>query len=270
MSIDYIKIKKYISAPRLHKYENVCNSNSHALKLYQANIRLSQAFYPLLSLLEVVLRNAIDAELVKHFNDKSWLINQQNGFMVHKSLTYQHWKTKQTINNDFLLKEVKSAIKKIKRSKSNITHNKIIADLKFGFWIALFDNTHYTILNGTPIRIFLKLPADTNRQLIDEKLSRIRDFRNRVYHNEPIIFSKDASGKPFYDLTKAHEVYSDIQDIFEWLKLDFKDWTIRINNIPFELERAEHVFNHYPSKKYYFYRIKLGVTHYKKKYLPIQ
>ena len=144
MSLDYVKIKKYISAPRLHKYETVCSSNKQALKLYQTNLRLSQAFYPLLSLLEVVLRNAIDFELTRHFNDNNWLRNQRNGFMSDPNLTYTHWRTGNVITNSFLKDEINKSINTIRRSQSPITHSKIIADLKFGFWIALFDNRIYT------------------------------------------------------------------------------------------------------------------------------
>lgn len=267
MILDYVKITKYISQPRLHKYETVCRSNKQALKLYQTNLRLSQAFYPLLSLLEVVLRNSIDHEFTKYFADKNWLRNQRNGFMSDPSLNYNHWKTGNPLVNSFLKDEINKSIKTIKKNKSIVTHSKIVADLKFGFWIALFDFTHYTILAGTPIKTFSNLPVGANRLIVDEKLTRIRNFRNRVYHNEPIIFRKDAADNPFYDLTKAYKVYNDIQDIFSWLGLDFKDWTKRINNIDFELKRADHVYHVYPSKKYYFYRIKLGITHYKKKYL---
>lgn len=263
-TLDYAKITKYISAPRLHKYEVVCSSNKQALKLYQANLRVSQAFYPLLSLLEVVLRNAIDHEFTTHFNDNNWLRNQRTGFMSHQSLTYNHWRTGNLITNNFLKEEVNKSIKKI---RNGVSHSKIVADLKFGFWIALFDFTHYTILVGAPIRIFTNLPTGANRQLIDDKLTRIRDFRNRVYHNEPIIFRKDSAGNPHYDLSKAYEVYTDIQDIFSWLRLDFKTWTKRINNIEFELKRVDYVYSVYPSKKYYYFRIITGINHYKKKYL---
>ena len=62
-------------------------------------------------------------------------------------------------------------------------------------------------------------------------------------------------------------VYHDIQDVFRWFGLNFTDWTKRINNIDLELKRTEYVFNHYPSKKYYYFRVKLGILHYKKKYL---
>jgi hypothetical protein len=265
MSIDYVKIKKYISAPRLQTYEIVClNNTKRALKSYQTNIRLSQAFYPLLTIVEVALRNAINEELSAHFSDINWLINQQNGFMIHPSLTSVDRHTGQQKHNQFLEKSVKKAIRKI---GFEYTQGKIISALEFGFWTAFFDNYHYRILSGVPIQIFSRLPHGTNRAMIFDKLTHIRDFRNRIYHNEPIMFNKDALGTPYFNLNKAVEAYKDIEDIFQWLDIDFIKWTKRINNVEFELKRADYVFNHYPSKKYYYFRVRLGITHYKKKYL---
>lgn len=266
MAFDFNKISKYVSASRIQKYRDISTSERHTLKLYQANLRLSQAFYPLLSLLEVVLRNAIDMEMKTYFNDNNWLRNQRNGFMSHPSLTYQHWRTRRIITNTFLKDEVNKSVKSIHKKQQAITNDKIIADLKFGFWLAIFDFTHFSILNGAPLRIFYQLPAGANRQTIDDTLTRIRDFRNRVYHNEPIIFAKDANLKTIYDLTNAQKVYGDIKQLFMWLNLDYAMWSKRIDNIDFELKRADCVFSNYPSKKYYYFRIKLGLLHYKKKY----
>lgn len=83
-------------------YEEICNNDTQrALKLYQVNLRLSAAFYPLLSLFEIVLRNALNEELIAHFNDSDWLKNQRSGFMSHPTLT-----------NDYLKQSVQKIIKK--------------------------------------------------------------------------------------------------------------------------------------------------------------
>ena len=264
MSLDYVKIKKYISASRLQTYEIVClNNTKRALKFYQTNIRLSQAFYPLLSIVEVILRNAINEEMSAHFSDGNWLINQRSGFMVDPSLTSIDRHTGLPKHNHFLKNSVQKAIRKIGQG---YTQGKIISLSEFGFWTAFFDNYHYRILTGVPIQIFSRLPQGTNRAMIFDKLTRIRDFRNRVYHNEPIIFEKDNSGNPYFSLKIANEAYTDIEDIFQWLDIDFIKWTKRINNINFEIERAECIMHNYPSKRYYFKRILLGVKHYKTKY----
>jgi len=266
MAFDLNKITNYISVSRLQKYKDISTSEKQTLKLYQANLRLSQAFYPMLSIMEVVLRNAIDMEFKHFFNDNNWLRNQRNGFMSHPSLTYQHWRTKKIITNSFLKEEVNKSIKSIHKKQQAVSHNKIISDLKFGFWLAIFDMTHFTILNGAPLRIFYQLPAGTNRQTINDTLTRIRDFRNRIYHNEPIIFGKDVNVITVYDLSNAQKVYADIKQVFIWLNLDYAAWSKRIDNIEFELKRANLVYSKYPTKGYYYFRLKLGLLHYKSKY----
>lgn len=143
----------------------------------------------------------------------------------------------------------------------------IIADMTFGFWVALFDHNHYRILHGTPICIFRNLPPGANRQLVHNTLTKIRSFRNRIYHNEHILFETDDSGNSNFDLSKVREVYECIQKIFDWLNLDFDKWTIRINNIPFEIKRTDYVMSHYPTKKYYLHRLTLDIKHFVQKYV---
>jgi hypothetical protein len=217
----------------------------------------------LLSLFEVILRNALNEEITAHFSDPDWLTNQRTGFMSDPRLTYYDRRAGRTRLNGFFKNSVTKSIDDLGHA---VTHGKIIADLKFGFWTAFFDNKVFGILTGCPIRIFNRLPPLTNRRIINSKLNEIREFRNSVYHNEPIIFSRNSAGNIIFDLTKANKIYKDIREIFKWLDLDYDRWTKRINNITFELERAECMMKHYPQKQYYFNRIYLGIKHYKNKY----
>jgi hypothetical protein len=264
--MNYIEIKKYLSAARLIRYEQACHSNQRkVLKMYQANLKLSQAFYPLLSLFEVVLRNALNEELTRHFsNDPEWLKNQVNHFMSHPSLTYYDQRSGQNRTNDILKRSV---IKIVRRTSGNVSQGKIIADLNLGFWTELFETTHYRILQGVPIQIFSNLSSGTNRRIINQKLERIRIFRNRVYHNEPVVFDRDQAGTTIFSLKNAEDVYSDLKDIFIWLGIDFFAWTKKINNVAFEIERAKSINNHYPGLKYYILRIRIGLNLYRERYL---
>lgn len=115
--------------------------------------------------------------------------------------------------------------------------------------------------------IFHSLPPNTNRSNISRRLKAIKSFRNRIYHNEPIIFKTDASGNSTFDLQNCSEIYEEIKTFFEYFNLDFKAWTKRIDNINFEIQRAEFVHVEYPKSKYYYKRISLGLKHYKKKYI---
>lgn len=262
---DYATISKYISSARLLPYEEVCDHDTkRALKLYQVNLRLSAAFYPLLSLFEIILRNALNEELILHFNDANWLKNQRSGFMSHPSLTYFDTRLGRQINNDFLKKSVQ---KIINNNAPGISQGKIIADLNFGFWTELFEGTHYKNLQGRPIQIFSNLPAGMNRSHINHRLNKIRRFRNRISHHEPIVFGKDANGRRIFSMKDVSEIYQDIEDIFTWLDLDFKAWTKKINNVTFEIERANQVYKHYPRIQYFFIRITLGLKHYRNRYL---
>ena len=264
MKLNYHIAQQFISASRLQSYEAVCGGNQDkAFKLYNTNLRISQAFYPLLSLIEVILRNALNNELTTHFNDNDWLRNQRSGFMNDPSLTYFDRRTNSNRQNDYLKKCVNSAIADC---QGGVTQGKIIANLTFGFWTALFDTTHYRILVGQPIQIFSKLPVNSTRNTVHQKFKKVNDFRNRVYHNEAIVFAKDTAGNTVFSLDDAKEIYQDIQDLFLWLDLDFTQWTKSINNINLEIERAECMMRVYPSNKYYFYRISIGVKHYRNKY----
>ena len=124
-------INKYISNARLKSYLEACqNDYIKALKLYQTNMRLSQSFYPLLSLVEVILRNARNEKFTVYFNDDHWLINQKDKIMKDSSLTYIDRKTGKTKNNYFLSDSISKSIEKSKSKP--VTEGVIIADLNFG------------------------------------------------------------------------------------------------------------------------------------------
>lgn len=260
MSVDIGTIRKYISDARLQNYLDVSQNNyPKALKLYQANVRLSQSFYPLLSLVEVILRNALNEELSRHFNDADWLLNQVNGFMMDNALVYTD-RTGKKKENFFLKSSVEKSMKNVPKP---ISQGKIIADLNFGFWTALFNVTHSRILKGIPMRIFVNLPKGFNRKKVCEILDKVRDFRNRVYHNEPIIFKMKDDGTVEFNLKKSELIYGYIKDFFSWFDLDFNLWTKRIDHVMYEIENAKCVMNYYPGKKYYMKRLYFDLIHFK-------
>jgi hypothetical protein len=83
---------KYFSRPRYNRYLNAAGNNREkAKRLYNANIRLAQAFHPILSQFEVILRNSLNIILSTHFADPDWIINQKTGFMRDNSLRNSHY-----------------------------------------------------------------------------------------------------------------------------------------------------------------------------------
>jgi hypothetical protein len=154
---------KFISQIRLSHYKDFDE--------YKQNIKDSEEYYILLSIFEVSLRNSID----NHFREKiskEWLESEK-----------LHQDTKQRII------ESKN---KIFQRKEEITHDKIIAELPFGFWTSLFRKSYSNLFRIKDIKyIFPNIPTKNakliTRQIIDRELNKIRKFRNRVFHYERII-----------------------------------------------------------------------------------
>jgi hypothetical protein len=117
-------IERIISKERFVPYLNYHKNNfSKAISHYKSNILISESFYPLLAVLEVGLRNSIDYQLTKRFNDKEWYDNKD--FVK--------------IATRFQIDRISQARTNIYSEKKEITPGRIISELSFGFWTSLFD-----------------------------------------------------------------------------------------------------------------------------------
>lgn len=233
--MEFINFKKYFSAARAGRYLLATeNSERKAIKLYKSNLRVSQAFHPLLGVFEVVLRNSLNDILTSHFADKNWIINQKNGFMSDSSLSYVFKKTRKRKTNDFLKREVTKAEKRLVKSCVQITSGKIIAEQTLGFWTALFEVHHYRLLKGKPIQIFHSLPAGHGRKEVNEELEKIRHFRNRINHNEPICFNGDV-----INFTKTIEVHKSITTILTWIDPEILEFIADIDRVKETINKAK-------------------------------
>lgn len=152
-----------MSLTRLNSYKNFDE--------YKRNIYHSEKYYILLSIFEISLRNSIDTYLKEKISE-NWLESDK----LHKD-------TKQRI--------IESKNKIYKR-KEKINHDKIIAELSFGFWTSLFRKSYSHLFRINDIKcIFPNIPAKNKklitRSLLDQELNKIRKFRNRIFHYEKII-----------------------------------------------------------------------------------
>lgn len=213
MKSDFSVFKQYISDARLNRYLIASgNSKSKSYKLYISNLKIAQAFHPLLGTFEVILRNRLNDILSYHFNDTEWVLNQKNGFMSDPSLKFKYKRTGKIKLNDYLKSEILKAEKRILKSGSKVTSGKIIAEQPLGFWTDLFEVHHYRLLKGKPIQIFQSLPPGLGRKDINEELNKIRRFRNRINHNEPICFKENN-----IDFTDTLNIYQSIIKLLAWI-----------------------------------------------------
>lgn len=134
----------------------------------------------------------------------------------------------------FLRINTEKAEQKIKRAGFQISSSKIIAEHTFGFWTAFFDPHHFRLVQGATLAAFPNKPNTVNRSSMAIKLNRIRDFRKKIYHNEPICFKGSS-----VDFTSANVVIEDIHNIMEWIDPSLKTYTDYFNNISSKIDQAK-------------------------------
>lgn len=209
--MEYSKLEYFVSQPRLDRFLIAAgHSKTKAQKLYRANLRVSQAFYPILNLFEITLRNCINYQLSSHFSNSNWIIIEKNGFMSDSTLAPSQF---------YLKNSIIKAERNIRRNRTSITSGKVIAEQSFGFWTSLFEPHHYRLVGGSPIHVFTQKPSFVNRNIITQKLKKIREFRNRIYHNEPICFNASS-----IDYTDALFVLNEIYELLNWIDLEIKKY----------------------------------------------
>lgn len=251
----FADLENHISGVRLQNYLNHCgNDQDRALLLYKANIRLSKAFYPLLSILEINLRNGINQAIINHLGDNDWLQNQRTLFMTRIR------------DGGRMVRTVNSAIDKINNSGCLLTNDRIVAELSFGFWTRFFVQNVYARVGGSPLRAFPHIPrAFTTRgnlRLLNNELNAVREFRNKVYHNETICFQRGV-----YSLVNAQDMYRKIYFVLNWFNPLFEKWVVDIDEVPYEFERINHCANNNGKVKFIYKINRLRVKRIYKKVL---
>lgn len=208
--MDYNKFEIFVSKARLDRFLLACKgSKTGAFELYKANLLISQAFYPVFNLFEIFLRNTINRILISHFRDTDWIRNQKLIFMNDSTLAS---------SNYFLRESVSKAETNLARKRIQITSGRILAEQSLGFWTSLFERHHYRLLQGSIISCFPLKPAQINRSNLAITLQEIKDFRNRVYHNEPICFNHSNINFGY-----AEKINSDIYNILDWIDIELSN-----------------------------------------------
>ena len=226
--MEYNKLEYYFSQPRLDRFlQAMGNSQSKAQKLYRINLKASQAFYPILNLFEIILRNIINYQVSGHFANPNWIITEKHGFMNNHSLKGSKY---------FLKTSIIKAERTIRRRGGTVTAGKVIAEQSLGFWTSLFDTHHYRLIGGVVIQCFPNKPAPVNRNVLNQKLNHIREFRNRVYHNEPICFSGNN-----IDFGEAVSIKEEIYEFFEWIDVDLVDYVNYFDNIDADINAIRNL-----------------------------
>lgn len=189
------KLKKIISKDRLNGYFRMVKKEKGSCDLFEAylhycwNIQVSECFFTPLQSLEVALRNSIQNNANKHFQNPMWFENPK-------------------ILKERERENIKKAKESLRKQKKHIDPGRIVAELNLGFWTSLF----YSSYENTLWRPLIKKtfpgmhPTIRKRKTLSKRLNGIRQFRNRIFHYEPIWY---------YNLEKRH---TEIIETIGWIE----------------------------------------------------
>lgn len=188
-------VSQIISNERLTKYLVAAGHNSErALTLYGWNIQLSEAFFPVLSAAEVCLRNIVVTRLIELYGDSWW-------------------------ENQAFLLQIKSGGKRIVKTAADkleltgsVTSGRMTAELNFGFWVKMLLPRHKEVFWPDLHSDLTDLPATVTYERLYRRCDDVREFRNRVFHHEPILHR---------NITAE---YSRIMELIKWLSRDKAIW----------------------------------------------
>lgn len=217
----YNEFENIISTARVSRYYNACSGNTKkAMTLYRLNLRLSQELLTVISCFEVALRNAVNNHCLSLLGS-DWL---RNGASNGNGGIFDNGHCQQ------IAKNINDAVRKL---NSNYSHNKLVAELGFGFWRYMFAQHQYTATGRNLLNIFPAKPTSTpaiqyNHTYVFNQLAKINNIRNRIAHHEPICFQ---TAQPIKDTTYVRQNYNLILQLFQWMSIDVATFLYGIDHI---------------------------------------
>lgn len=198
--MDEHRLAKLITRERLGSYLDASGGDlSRALKLYDWNIDLAASALSLTAMVEITLRNALDAQMVE------WA----------KTRSAEPWWEVAPLDPQGK-KDVAAAIRRARRGGRQLTHGAVVAELNFGFWRYLMSRKYLTTLWIPALhRAFpgTRLDANAAQRCLERDVQTLLFLRNRAAHHEPLL-RRDLAD----DLSRARRVMDAVDPVaLTWL-----------------------------------------------------
>ncbi len=171
--VDYERLQELLSAERLGSYLMVCQGDlDAAFALYEWNIDASASALSLAAMAEVVVRNALDAQL------RAWATDRGEADWLSRAPVDARARA-----------DIHKARERASRGGREVTHGHVVAELNLGFWRYLVSKRYYTALWVPNLRHAFPrtaAPAAEHRRRVESDLDQLLYLRNRATHHEPI------------------------------------------------------------------------------------
>jgi len=180
-NLNYTELENIISKKRLSTYNN-------SLSLYIYNAKLSENFFLLLQNLEVGLRNSIYNAFNLNYPNKDF-------FYLYENNLKNRYLSKKEFHSRECWKMLCAVKHKLSKQNIPLINDNIISELNFGFWTKILTDKHYSniwrkIFSDVFPNKEIDINIDKTKILVAKEFNSLRNFRNRVFHYEP-IFNKE-------------------------------------------------------------------------------
>ncbi|WFE62633.1 hypothetical protein [Micromonospora sp. WMMD714] len=215
---DLIAVEQALSTSRLEPYIKAGGGGlAEGFELYEWNLSVSAAFFEVLAHLEVGVRNALHAQLVRLADRQDW------------------WASPRMVLTPIAVDMLDKAVAEVSRRSSPGGPDHVVAALPFGFWAGLVSSGHRYNYEMTLWRPGLHRAFPGYRGTRSElhlRLNTLRLLRNRIAHHEPIYRRH---------LAADHDT---ILMLSNWIMPAFARWMASRSRVPDLLSSRPHSAGH--------------------------
>ena len=241
-----------ISQDRLTSYVSILKTkDDESLRAYYWNKSLASSIYPALQCLEITLRNSIDISIKNNppsgglYMVGDWWFEKISKYLGDKLIRRrERYSGTRIIKTIWEEQQVSKILNRFNKKHIPITSSKVLAGLDFGFWTNFlsdkFEDTGSNTLLWPNLfsHVFPNAPSGTTRQEVEKKFNRVREFRNRISHHEPIwkfYYSLPADAGPDYtkpvygraaSINLLKKQFEEIIELIGWIDKDTADYLL--------------------------------------------
>ncbi|EOD9565240.1 TPA: hypothetical protein ACN34E_004507 [Vibrio parahaemolyticus] len=240
-SITYKALSNVLPQQRLSMYEKIFRTNDpveiHGSYIW--SVKVAASIQPLLSTLEVALRNSIHNSATASISDDWYdaLSTRVRSSWKHKGRDKSNiaWHQSQVQN-------IKTKIQGKQAPKGLNKHDLLVAKMDFGFWDNLLracfsiNGDSNALWPQCMPSVFPNLPKGHTNTTVQTKISELRELRNDIAHNSPVWKHKSVKDEQSA-LVYVNSKIDEILEVIQWLSQEKVDW-IEVHMLKAEARRV--------------------------------
>jgi hypothetical protein len=165
----FTKLERVISAPRFEAYRRSGETREEALCKYLWNIKLCEALYPALQVLEVGFRNALHTQIGIATKTPDWLKERLSIIYADE------------------LAHIDRAEATLRDRGKTVTEAYLVSEMRFGFWTSILDGRYERLWHRIIKDVFPNMPRHVRtRGDASVVMNKVRRLRNAALHHHSI------------------------------------------------------------------------------------